>query len=409
MFGGLHLEKGLWNALGNLLEASGWKEAITEAEITTSGSADSFLKCTHITRTRHAHQVTALTRAVLQKVAYRQSESEEDFTEWKIKMRKYPTFLYWDLILETELLIFILIRAHREKNFNLYVESLSELMWLFFSLDHYNYSRWLSVHLRDMKSLPDNIKSELAKYWVVNKSGKRFSYIPIDQVHEQENCKVKGTGGFKGLTQNPVTLHRWMLARPELTRLLQMFEDMNSISDDRNEYQHHDEGAASQKIYLKQCKKLLATISEYGNPFEDTCPELLVLNTRACADESVVKTIQNIRNIGQDQFESRKEAVFVKRERVIQTPIKNNMLPLFKAPKAKKATSEKMVASLKSNVLLCSRMFIANQQRQGDLAEFFSHENHERILMEGFTLALNQSFSRYLKQWIRLKVSLIVQ
>ena len=27
MFGGVHLEKGLWNALGNLLEASGWKEA----------------------------------------------------------------------------------------------------------------------------------------------------------------------------------------------------------------------------------------------------------------------------------------------------------------------------------------------------------------------------------------------
>ena len=43
MFGGLHLEKGLWNAVGDILEASGWKEAITEADITTSGSADSFL------------------------------------------------------------------------------------------------------------------------------------------------------------------------------------------------------------------------------------------------------------------------------------------------------------------------------------------------------------------------------
>ena len=46
-----------------------------------------------------------------------------------------------------------------------------------------------------------------------------------------------------------------------------------------------------------------------------------------------------------------------------------------KSPKPKEATSTKMVASLKSNVLLCSRMFIANQLRQGDLAEFLSHEN----------------------------------
>ena len=45
-----------------------------------------------------------------------------------------------------------------------------------------------------------------------------------------------------------------------------------------------------------------------------------------------------------------------------------------KPPKQRRPLLRK-VASLKSNVLLCSRMFIANQQRQGDLAEFFSHEN----------------------------------
>ena len=100
-----------------------------------------------------------------------------------------------------------------------------------------------------------------------------------------------------------------------------------------------------------------------------------MLKTRACADESVVKSIQNINNIGQEQFKSLNETVFFKRDKTIQAPIKKNGLPLFKIPKAKKAISTKMVASLKSNVLLCSRMFIANQQRQGDLAEFFSHEN----------------------------------
>ena len=44
-------------------------------------------------------------------------------------------------------------------------------------------------------------------------------------------------------------------------------------------------------------------------------------------------------------------------------------------PKPKKDITGKQIASLKSNVALCSRMFIAHQQRQGDLADFFNHEN----------------------------------
>lgn len=376
MFGGLHLEKGMWTALGDLLEGSGWSAAITEAGITTSGSAQSLLKCAHITRTRHAHQVTALALAKLQQQAYIHATTNQTFQEWKESMKSYPTFLFWDIILETELQILIFIRAHREKNFDLYVEALSSLMWLFFSLDHYNYSRWVSIHLRDMMSLPENTKSEFEKNWVVNKSGKRFSFIPIDQAHEQENCKVKGDGGAVGLTQNPQAFHRWMLAGPDQACLLHKFEEANCILNASTDYKHHEEGAASQRKFLEQTKNLQATIEDaFGNPFEDTCPELLVLNTRSCVDESVITTIQNVKNIGQKQYESFKQEVLVKREKAVKASIKRNSLPLFKTPKPKKDTTGKQVASLKSNVALCSRMFIANQQRQGDLAEFFSHEN----------------------------------
>ena len=214
MFGGLHLDKGMWSALGDLLEGSRWSAAITEAKIATSGSAQALLKCSHITRTRHAYQVTALVLAKLQRQAYNHAETVLPFIEWRNRMKEYPTFLFWYLILETELQILIFIRAHHEKNFNRYVETLSNLMWLFFNLDHYNYSRWVSIHLRDMMSLTDQTRSDFEKNWVVNKSGKRFSFIPIDQAHEQENCKVKGESGAVGLTQNPQAFHRWMLAGP---------------------------------------------------------------------------------------------------------------------------------------------------------------------------------------------------
>ena len=51
MFGGLHLEMALWSTLGDLLEGSGWTNALVEAEIASSGVAESFLKTSHLTRT----------------------------------------------------------------------------------------------------------------------------------------------------------------------------------------------------------------------------------------------------------------------------------------------------------------------------------------------------------------------
>ena len=52
MFGGLHLEMALWNTVGDLLEASGWSTALTEAEVASPGVAESFMKATHLKRTR---------------------------------------------------------------------------------------------------------------------------------------------------------------------------------------------------------------------------------------------------------------------------------------------------------------------------------------------------------------------
>ena len=52
MLGGLHIEMALWTTLGDLLDSSGWTAALTEADVASSGVADSFLKASHLTRTR---------------------------------------------------------------------------------------------------------------------------------------------------------------------------------------------------------------------------------------------------------------------------------------------------------------------------------------------------------------------
>jgi hypothetical protein len=140
--------------------------------------------------------------------AFLASASDEmSFAEWEEGMRqRSPTFMFWDLIMKYETLVLIFVRAHRERDFSLFVDVLEQLVPLFFALDHINYARWVPIHIRDMKSLPETVRREFLEHhhWVLSKTGNKFSSMPLDQAHEQANKMVKGSGGAVGLTENPV-------------------------------------------------------------------------------------------------------------------------------------------------------------------------------------------------------------
>ena len=131
-----------------------------------------------------------------------------------------------------------------------------------------------------------------------------FSSIPIDQAHEQNNASVQGSGGAVGLTESPVAFRRWMVAGPETARVLQEFKSQlkgETNVDEKNK--HHEQGLSKQKTFQSHVKNLVTTISEMGNPFKDDCPELLALDTRNCADASVVDTVHRVQEIGLRRFQ----------------------------------------------------------------------------------------------------------
>ena len=121
------------------------------------GREDALLKASHVARTRRTHQISASALHILLQKAYSQSHTNERldyFDEWvKNHSQLSPTFQYWCLILELELLMLVFVRAIREGNFILYLDVLEKLVVWMFALDKPNYSRWLSVHIRDMSSL----------------------------------------------------------------------------------------------------------------------------------------------------------------------------------------------------------------------------------------------------------------
>ena len=285
-----------------------------------------------------------------------------------------PTFKYWDTALRFEILVLVFICAHRTKNFSLYVESLEGLVPWFFALNRINYARWIPIHIRDMKSLPLSIE-QFQNCWVVQKTKNRFSCIPIDQAHKQNNKLVKGSGGAVGLTENPSAFRRWMVAGPEQARLLVEFESQFMDTADQNCLQH-EQSCSTQATFKRQVSSLCEVVSNMGNPFVDDCPELLVLDSRNCCSEDVVATVQSIEELGKTQYHRYYIDVIKDRSVPIQQSIKKNFLPLLKQSLSRKhIKKEKQIAGLKSDCNLFGQLYIASQFRDGDLQDFFTHEN----------------------------------
>ncbi|XP_068756859.1 uncharacterized protein [Montipora capricornis] len=288
-----------------------------------------------------------------------------------------PTYKFWDMIMQMELKVLAFVKAHRENNFSLYVESLESLAPWSFTLDHTNYARWLPIHIRDMKCLPGPVQQILRECWVISKSSNTFSSIPIDQAHEQNNARVKGSGGAVGLTESPVAFRRWMVAGPEIARVLQEFESqLKGETNVDEKKKHHEQGLSTQKTFQSHVKQLVSTISEMGNPFKDDCPELLALDTRNCADASVVDTVHRIQELGLRQYKKFVKDVIDERTVSIHDTISKNTLPLFKRQQPKQISKASLkLTAVTSDRYLFSRLYIASQQRDGDLEEFFKHEN----------------------------------
>lgn len=385
MLGGLHIEMAAFKTLGDWLDGSGWTDSLVHAGVASIGTADSFLKAVHITRTRHAHQITAAALHSLQKKAYTQYLETVvgelmNFESWcDERKRDCPQFKYWSLTLELQLLVFMFIRSIRTSDFSLYIESLTMLAPWVFALDHTHYARFLPVHIRDMKGLqakhPATAKEFSAGKFTVKRSHRVFSAIAIDHAHEQNNAYVKGDGGAVGLTENPDALRRWMLSGPEIARVIGEFE-LTYLDDDKGDIRHHEQQKSIQVTFSAQVKSIVSSIEELGNPFLEEGKDLISLETKEIADASVIKTVNEIQDLGREQFNLFVKERLVDRTKSLYAVIPRNKLPLFRSIHKKVTVKVKtQLAYAKSDCSLFSRLYIGCQTRDGDLDDFFEHEN----------------------------------
>ena len=232
--------------------------------------------------------VVPLTKAYMSYKEGLESEAEVvSFSAWCLKkVTAVPQFHFWYLTFQLELLLLVFVRSLREANFELYIDAVSKIVPWVFGLDNTNSARWLPIHLRDMCRLNDVVPDVASQFkrgrFVVNKTSRNFSSIPIGHAHEQNNALVKGEGGAGGLTENPRALRWWMVSGPDMARIINEFE--NSIAtgstQTKQSAKHHKDTRSLQSLFYRDVTALTRTIEEMGNPFMEEAEDLLVLDTK---------------------------------------------------------------------------------------------------------------------------------
>ena len=385
MMGALHIEDKMHLMIGKLLRGSGWDSILSQAEVLTSGRAQSALNEHHIKRTRYAHQVSLMSLYLLKKTAYTEycknvMGPPEPFNMWNQRSQALPMFKFWSTIIDLELLMSRFVRSLREGDFQLYVQSCDELCCWFHALDHTNYARWLPVHVRDMVELAEKHPQVHAEFmkgnFVVQKSARKFSLMAKDQAHEQSNKVLQTHGGAVGLYENPEALALFMLAGPDCAWIIKEFEAVNeppSLST-----AHHEEGQSLQVKYRKDILSFIEVVEQLGNPFLATSQELVALDTQNVVEEAVANSLSQIHEAGQNLH-----AVYVlERLEKVSVPIsdiinRNNMLTFANRPDSKKK-GKKDSGLQRQNMTLITQLFLSLQSRpDADVADFFRFENQK--------------------------------
>ena len=105
----------------------------------------------------------------------------------------------------------------------------------------------------------------------------KFSRIPLDQVHKQNNAYIKGITGATHLVNHTdeAGLIRWELCSSESAMMIQECENELNDGDDDDDYEdfnatrkHHKDTLSFQKGFFKDAAKLYSNFTY--NPFELT-------------------------------------------------------------------------------------------------------------------------------------------
>ena len=170
-----------------------------------------------------------------------------------------------------------------------------------------------------------------------------------------------------------------MVCGPEITRCINEFESFLpfNLEETGEITSHHEQTSSKQQRFQKHVHSLVEVFEKYGNPFTEEQRDLIVLDSRIIVGHHLIETISNIERIVKEQFQAFLRNRLILKEGSWYDPIKQYSFSIFSTPKRRKRDSKtNEIKTLKKSCRLFAQLSIFCQARDGNMEEFFSHENN---------------------------------
>ena len=357
-------------------------------ELVVLRSAVSALFKKYGTRTRDECLLNAVTECneLLDRTEYVQKADE-----FHAMLKQNPNNAFWLQYLEMVEILLSFVRANRDGDWLLHLDSFAEMLPWLTIYDHVNYARWGPVYLADMRGLAQTAtevhEEFLAGNFVVKRHAGRFNQVPVDQATEWINKVCKLSNGIIGITRNDTARDRFCTTWCERSQIsedtMRLFGLRNDESDE--DFSTRKDGLPSKMTRdLDAVSKLEAqfrrfkafTISDQDDA-TPTITQLKSLTTNDIATEEIAADLLTADERGKDLVLKNVK------ERLVEKSV-----PFFDRQKRQKSRTfatlyetpvqdgkQKVTKTIKADRQLMQRLFNAAQAgRQIDLHNLLKHE-----------------------------------
>lgn len=298
-----------------------------------------------------------------------------------VKQERTRSALYdfWSSYLDMVQILLLSIRATREGNWSLHLDSCKKMVPWFHAYDRINYARYLPAYIAEMSNLPathPTIHESFSRgeFVAQRQSDHAFSQIACDMVIEQTiNRDSKTKGGMSGITLSKGGVNRWLLSHPERAAITRACQVMAGKDDSIRSRKDLD--TARIKRDNATVSELIKTFEAMVDPFAYSGEKLINVSSGLVVSEHVANDIKQAYSKGNSAYQAFcADRILAGGSVSFHKPIKMLKLKTFAAVNKRKESSKTQGAKLlRTSSDLFTRLLIVSKNRSVDLKKVLTY------------------------------------
>ena len=289
-----------------------------------------------------------------------------------------PMKKFWSSYIEIVLILLRFIRASRDANWELHLQSVSQILPWIHAYDQLNYAKYLALYFVEMKSLPSTHPGAHNLLMNGGMSVQRnqtygFTGTPVDQTIEQTiNRNTKTRGGIIGFSLKPGAVKRWINTAHQRSSIVDACRTLAGI-----------EGCCTLPKDMQRSRiqkdeadiiKLQETIEVTCNPFLMS-DSLVALSSGCKADASTCRDLLEAKDRGTESVENfitERIATNLKSFHDTKSRLKLKTFSLKTGTQL--STERTKLQKMSADRSMFARLLVVAQKRSLDLRNVFEYE-----------------------------------